>query len=527
MKKITLIFTLALLMALAACGGQEPTPTAVPPTEALPTQVPPTEVPPTEVPPTEPPPTAAPTVEPTPESLLASREHTPDPQLIDITWEWERRDPNGNQMDAIVVPNPENYTLLFNADGTFNAQVDCNSAAGQYATTPPNTIYMELGPMTLAACPPDSLADQMMMMFGPAQSYRFEEDGNVLVLSWVAGGPVDYFRNAAVSAPGEAEIEAIPPDTIELNLQGLADSFSWVVQPGTPVTEGPGNQGMPPHILVTFDGETPEDAVANNGRRLYIFPTQAYIDMYNEAGQSIVADQVTRLQDLIAQAADRTEPPTENMPVLPPPTSFMDRWVQFSDLDFGAGSGVRYVSDSPYRLDAGPWTNDSTGYFYQGLTDNGVFYVSLIWPVASESLPDTAADVPDDVAAEASSPDTYADYIQTTKDTLNALTASDWMPNLADLDALAQSLNFPTELTPSLTGTTWQWVSVTTPVDETAVSDPSRYTITFSEDGTAAIKADCNNVVASYTTDGSSLSIVPGPATLAACPDDSLGDQFV
>ncbi|MBK7919952.1 MAG: META domain-containing protein [Chloroflexi bacterium] len=82
-------------------------------------------------------------------------------------------------------------------------------------------------------------------------------------------------------------------------------------------------------------------------------------------------------------------------------------------------------------------------------------------------------------------------------------------------------------LSPLLTGTTWQWVSLTTPVEQTAVNDPTRYTITFNTDGTAAIKADCNNVVASYTTDGSALSIIPGPTTLAACPEDSLGDQFV
>ena len=40
-------------------------------------------------------------------------EHTPDPMLVNITWEWMQRDPNGNQIDEITVPNPENYTLLF------------------------------------------------------------------------------------------------------------------------------------------------------------------------------------------------------------------------------------------------------------------------------------------------------------------------------------------------------------------------------------------------------------------------------
>ncbi|MBK7919951.1 MAG: META domain-containing protein [Chloroflexi bacterium] len=166
-------------------------------------------------------------------------------------------------------------------------------------------------------------------------------------------------------------------------------------------------------------------------------------------------------------------------------------------------------------------------YYYQGLTSNGVFYVSLIWPVSTESLPNTLADVPEEVNAQVANADSYAAYLQTTKDSLNALPTTGWAPDLAALDALVQSLTFPTELTPKLTGTTWQWVSLTTPVEQTAVSDPTRYTITFNDDGTAAIKADCNNVVASYTADGGSLSILPGPSTLAACPEDSLGDQFV
>ena len=527
MKKLGYLFLLALIVALAACGGQEATPTPIPPTAVPPTAVPPTEIPPTEVPPTEVPPTPEPTLEPTPASPLAAMSHVADAQLIDITWQWERRDPNGAPVDPITVPNPEAYTLLFSADGAFSAQVDCNSAAGQYATASPDAIYMELGPMTMAACPPESLSDAMMLMFGVPQTYRLEENGSVLVLAGVDGGPLDYFRNAAVPAAGEAEIEAIPAETIQMNLQGLANSFSWVVQPGSPVVEGPGFQGMPPHIVLTFDGETPEEAIANNGRRLYIFPAQAYADMYTATGSAIVADQLASLQTLIAQAEGRTEPPTDTMPILPPPMSNMDRWVQFADLNFGVGSGVRYVSDWPFRLDVSPLTNETMSYYYQGLTSNGVFYVSLIWPVSTESLPNTLADVPEEVNAQVANADSYAAYLQTTKDSLNALPTTGWTPDLAALDALVQSLTFPTELTPKLTGTTWQWVSLTTPVEQTAVSDPTRYTITFNDDGTAAIKADCNNVVASYTADGGSLSILPGPSTLAACPEDSLGDQFV
>jgi heat shock protein HslJ len=55
-----------------------------------------------------------------------------------------------------------------------------------------------------------------------------------------------------------------------------------------------------------------------------------------------------------------------------------------------------------------------------------------------------------------------------------------------------------------------------------------RYTITFKAAGQADIKADCNQVGATYTTTpGGSITITPGPSTLAACPADSQGQQFV
>jgi heat shock protein HslJ len=452
MKKVTLLLFVFLALALVACGGGEETqteePTEVPAQEVEQeaTDIPPTEAPPTEVPPTEVPPTETPeTAEvPEPTSPLDTMEHVPDPNLVNITWEWERRDPNGNSIDEIIVPSPEVYTLFFNEDGTFNAQLDCNNANGLYKTPTPGNIFMELGLMTAAACESGSYADDMMNMFGPAQSYRFEDDGDVLVMVWVAGGPLDYYRNAEAVVEGEEEVKGIPPDAIQLDLQGLADFYSWQVMPASPIPQGPGGRGFPPHILLTFNGATPEQVMANNGPRLYIFPTQAYVNLYQAQGSNIVADQVTRLGQLITTADGRQELPEDPMPLLPPPNSFMGRWAQFLDLDFGVGRGVRYISDSPLRQDLGPWTNETTGYYYQGLTTDSTFYVSLFWPEATEALPNSVEDVPEDVLAASTNPETAPTYQQEIQETLSALPTSAWDPDLARLDAMAASLTFPT-----------------------------------------------------------------------------------
>jgi heat shock protein HslJ len=82
--------------------------------------------------------------------------------------------------------------------------------------------------------------------------------------------------------------------------------------------------------------------------------------------------------------------------------------------------------------------------------------------------------------------------------------------------------------TPTLAGATWQWEG--TRGDDgssVAVADPTRYTIQFQAGGTLAIRADCNNVLGSYTASASQLTIELGPSTLVACPPDSQADQFL
>ena len=71
---------------------------------------------------------------------------------------------------------------------------------------------------------------------------------------------------------------------------------------------------------------------------------------------------------------------------------------------------------------------------------------------------------------------------------------------------------------------TWQWTASTetVPASQSVVPDPENYTITFNADGTAAIKADCNDLTATYTTDGSSMTIKLGASTLAMCAEGSL-----
>jgi heat shock protein HslJ len=72
-------------------------------------------------------------------------------------------------------------------------------------------------------------------------------------------------------------------------------------------------------------------------------------------------------------------------------------------------------------------------------------------------------------------------------------------------------------------------MTTTTPTSQSAVppDDQANYTIEFKSDGTFASKADCNQLSGTYTTTSSGgLTIVPGPSTLAACPEGSLAPIF-
>jgi heat shock protein HslJ len=85
----------------------------------------------------------------------------------------------------------------------------------------------------------------------------------------------------------------------------------------------------------------------------------------------------------------------------------------------------------------------------------------------------------------------------------------------ADLLGKVWKLTALTELTPAFQGVV-------------PAADQANYTIEFQSDGTFAAKADCNQVAGTYEVGaGGSISILPGPSTLAACPPGSMGDLFV
>jgi heat shock protein HslJ len=79
--------------------------------------------------------------------------------LTGVDWRWlSVTDQSAN--DTTTVPNPENYTITFHDDGTFEGTADCNDIAGTYSTD--NGFSITVGPSTLAFCGEASL-DQVYL----------------------------------------------------------------------------------------------------------------------------------------------------------------------------------------------------------------------------------------------------------------------------------------------------------------------------------------------------------------------------
>lgn len=102
--------------------------------------------------------------------------------IIGILWKWQSVT-NQDTNETTTVPNPENYTIEFDEDGTFTGQADCNTIAGTYSANGDFTIT--LGPTTLAFCGEASL-DTLYLD---------------LLSNVVAGGP-DGVGGLALETPG-------------------------------------------------------------------------------------------------------------------------------------------------------------------------------------------------------------------------------------------------------------------------------------------------------------------------------------
>jgi heat shock protein HslJ len=93
---------------------------------------------------------------------------------------------------TIQVPNPENYTIQFNGDGSVNVKADCNVCNGNYESKTGTDLQISVLACTLAHCGPESLDFRYTSALGSTSS--FSRAGDELFLDY-NGGTMNFLVN--------------------------------------------------------------------------------------------------------------------------------------------------------------------------------------------------------------------------------------------------------------------------------------------------------------------------------------------
>jgi len=136
------------------------------------------------------------------DTLIASLTFEYQPLTLEqpeaITWQWGEYSETEPPSQSLI-PDPYNYTVRFNQDGTVNVLADCNQVSGTYAAQD-GVGSIELGVSTSAFCGETSLSDMYVNLLSHVTHYSLE--GGVLTL-FIDGGTARMVFYAAPTPDSE------------------------------------------------------------------------------------------------------------------------------------------------------------------------------------------------------------------------------------------------------------------------------------------------------------------------------------
>jgi hypothetical protein len=196
-----------------------------------------------------------------------------------------------------------------------------------------------------------------------------------------------------------------------------------------------GFQGGRPYDLPIMP---PEDRVP----QIRVFRTADFPRFGMDSSQGFVS-QLAALEDLLERGVEpeRCAQITTGEPAMP----FLP-WInmqqvfcaQPQQIEFAGGAGIRYLSY--YSQGLNPVLDQQIFYTFQGVTDDGQFYVSALFPVQTGIFP---TELPDCQACSEPGYDPSSEWRATLTDQidqLNALPEDKFAPSLPVLDALIESI---------------------------------------------------------------------------------------
>ncbi len=230
-----------------------------------------------------------------------------------------------------------------------------------------------------------------------------------------------------------------------------------------------------------------------------------------------------------APAAEETVPPAGEPSLTTQPwqwTAFTGATEQFK-VETPASYQVTFASDSTVAIMAD--CNNAAGTY----TDQDGALTIAVGPMTAAACPDGSRSEQFVTLLAGAARYFFADgalFIDLMAD--GGVMRLDPAGAATDADAVAadQAAAEAAALAVAITANPWIWTTSITPAEVVTVETPASYTVTFKDDGTVDIKADCNDATGTYTLNGSKVTIEIGAATLAAlraCPGDSRSEQFL
>ncbi len=106
--------------------------------------------------------------------------------------------------------NPSGYTIRFLSDGTLEGQADCNTFGGGY-TIAESSLTIQLGPMTLVACPPGSLDSDYLQQLPQVATYTMQGESLFLTLVDDTGNMVFNQQPLSLTPEPTPTFTQVPP----------------------------------------------------------------------------------------------------------------------------------------------------------------------------------------------------------------------------------------------------------------------------------------------------------------------------
>jgi hypothetical protein len=232
----------------------------------------------------------------------------------------------------------------------------------------------------------------------------------------------------ATQPPVATEPPAPQPNAIcnELALfldPALSSGYNCETVPAS--TEG--MEMHPQYTQLTLNGYVLSDRFFTP--HISVYPVQAFTPLYPT---NIPAD-IAALQALIGGGSTGSN----GLPLLPYFNAGQEFFAQYEVLPFGSGNGIRYLTQYSQYFD--PINNHELFYTFQGLTDDGIYWISAILPISNPILPADGSTPPNGQSQEQFG-NNFATYIADITAQLNAQSVEDYSPSITLLDALIASI---------------------------------------------------------------------------------------